>query len=134
MSPNFLIVLCIKSLMLDSKITLRFHTTFPVCVCLSFIYALPTCVERPVPQRHRDPEGLQHSCEYFVPLLRKTKVSVGILWSSFFLSFLSFFLSFMWSVSCNLGIESFWANIHLSVSAYHVCSFVIGCLNQGNIL
>jgi hypothetical protein len=24
-----------------------------------------------------------------------------------------------------LGILSFWANIHLSMSAYHVCSFVI---------
>jgi hypothetical protein len=25
-----------------------------------------------------------------------------------------------------LGVRSFWANIHLSVSAHHVCSFVIG--------
>ena len=38
----------------------------------------------------------------------------------------SFLLSFMWSVKCILGILSFWANIHLPVSAYHVCSFVIG--------
>jgi hypothetical protein len=35
-------------------------------------------------------------------------------------------LRFMWSVNSILGILSFWANIHLSVSAYHVCSFVIG--------
>jgi hypothetical protein len=51
------------------------------------------------------------------PLLRRTRVS--ILWSSFF-------LSFMWSVNCILGVMSFWANIHLPVSVYHLCSFVIG--------
>jgi hypothetical protein len=45
------------------------------------------------------------------PFLRRTESST--LWSSFF-------LSFMWSVNCILGIQSFWANIHLSVSAYHV--------------
>ena len=28
------------------------------------------------------------------------------------------------------GILSFWANIHLSVSAYHVCSFVIGLVHS----
>ena len=55
------------------------------------------------------------------PLLRKIKVST--LWSSF--------LSFMLFVNCNLGIPSFWANIHLSVSAYHVCSFVIGLPHSG---
>jgi hypothetical protein len=47
-------------------------------------------------------------------LLRRTEAL--ILWSSFF-------LSFMWYVNCILGILSFWANIHLSVSVYHVCSF-----------
>jgi hypothetical protein len=51
------------------------------------------------------------------PLLRRTEV--------FTLSS-SFFLSFMLSVNYILGIPSFWDNIHLSVSAYHVCSFVIG--------
>ena len=51
------------------------------------------------------------------PLLRKIRLS--ILWSSLF-------LSFMWFVICILGFHSFWADIHLSVSAYHVCSFVIG--------
>jgi hypothetical protein len=50
------------------------------------------------------------------PLLRRTKVF--ILWSSFF-------LSFMWSVNCILGFLSFLANIHLSVSVYYVCYFVI---------
>ena len=56
------------------------------------------------------------------PLLRRTKVS--ILWSSFF-------LSFMWSVNCILGILSFWANIYLSVSVYHVWSFVTGLPHSG---
>jgi hypothetical protein len=32
-----------------------------------------------------------------------------------------------------LGIPSFWANIHLSVTAYHVCSSVIGYLIQDDI-
>ena len=50
------------------------------------------------------------------PLLRRIEVST--LWSSFFLSFMCF-------ANCILGILSFWANIHLSVSAYHVCSFLI---------
>ena len=49
------------------------------------------------------------------PLLKRTEVYT--LWSSF--------LSLMWSVNYILGIPSFWANIHLSVSPYHVCSFVI---------
>jgi hypothetical protein len=59
---------------------------------------------------------------YFVHILRRNKVST--LWSSFF-------LSFMWFVNCILGIQSFWDNIHLSVSAYHVCSFVIGLPHSG---
>jgi hypothetical protein len=40
-------------------------------------------------------------------------------------------LSFMWSVNCILGILSFWANIHLSVSTHNVCSFVIGLSLSG---
>ena len=57
------------------------------------------------------------------PLLRKTEVYA--LWS-FFL------FSFMWSVNCILGILCFWANnIHLLVSAYHVCFFVIGLTHSG---
>jgi hypothetical protein len=35
----------------------------------------------------------------------------------------SFFLSFIWSVNCILGIPNVWANIHLSVSTYHRHSF-----------
>ena len=48
------------------------------------------------------------------PILKRSEVST--LWSSFFLSFMCF-------ANCILGILCFWANIHLSVSAYHVCSF-----------
>jgi hypothetical protein len=55
------------------------------------------------------------------PLLRRTEVY--IFWTSF--------LSFMWSVNCILSIQSFRANIHLSVSAYHVCSFVIRLPHKG---
>jgi hypothetical protein len=44
-------------------------------------------------------------------------IEVSTFWSSFFLSFMCF-------TNCILGILNFWANIHLSVSAYHVCSFV----------
>jgi hypothetical protein len=50
-------------------------------------------------------------------LLRKIEVST--LLSSFFWSFMCF-------LNCILGIPSFWSNIHLPVSAYNVCSFVIG--------
>ena len=51
------------------------------------------------------------------PILRRNEVST--LWSSFFLIFLCF-------ANCILGVLCFWANIHLSVSTYHVTSFVIG--------
>jgi hypothetical protein len=51
------------------------------------------------------------------PILRRSEVST--LWSSFYLSFMCF-------ANCILDILSFWTNIRLSVSAYHVCSFVIG--------
>jgi hypothetical protein len=56
------------------------------------------------------------------PILRRIEVST--LWSYFLLSFLYF-------ANCILGILSFCANIHLSVSAYHVCSFVIGLPHSG---
>jgi hypothetical protein len=52
----------------------------------------------------------------FFLILRRGEVST--LWSSFFLNFLCF-------ANCVLGILSFWANIHLSVSAYRVSSFGI---------
>jgi hypothetical protein len=35
--------------------------------------------------------------------------------------------------NCILGILSSWANIHLSVSGYHVCSFVIGLPHSGSV-
>ena len=56
------------------------------------------------------------------PILRRNEVSTR--WSSFFLIFLCF-------ANCILGILSFWANIHLSVSAYQVTSFVIGLPHSG---
>jgi hypothetical protein len=56
------------------------------------------------------------------PLLRRIQVST--LWYSFFLSFMCF-------ANCILAILSFWANIHLTVSAYNVSSFVIGLPHSG---
>jgi hypothetical protein len=40
-------------------------------------------------------------------------------------------VSFMCFVSCILGILSFWAIIYLSMSTYHVSSFVIGLPHSG---
>ena len=57
------------------------------------------------------------SMSILFPLVRKIKVST--LRSSFFLIFLCF-------ANCILGVLCFWANIHLSVSAYLMTSFVIG--------
>jgi hypothetical protein len=62
------------------------------------------------------------SRDVLFPILRRGKVST--LCSSFFLSFMFF-------TNCNLGILSFWANMHLSVSTYHVSSFVIGLPHTG---
>jgi hypothetical protein len=56
------------------------------------------------------------------PLLRRTEVST--LWFSFFLSFMCF-------ANCILGILSSCANIHLSVSAHHVYSFVMWLPHSG---
>jgi hypothetical protein len=58
------------------------------------------------------------------PLLRRTEASVLICFS--------FFLNFMWSVTCILSILRFWANNHLSVSEYHVYSFVSELLHSGS--
>ena len=46
----------------------------------------------------------------------------------------SFLLSLMWSFSCIMGILSFEANIHLSVSTQHVCSFGPGLPHSGYFL
>jgi hypothetical protein len=51
------------------------------------------------------------------PILRKNEVSTH--WSFLFLMFLCF-------ANGILGVLCFWANIHLSVSAYLMTSFVIG--------
>jgi hypothetical protein len=40
-------------------------------------------------------------------------------------------LSFMCFANCILDILSFRSNICISVSAYHVCSFVIGLPHSG---
>ena len=66
--------------------------------------------------------SLTSSMGILFPILRRNEVST--LWSSFFLSFMCF-------ANCIFGSLSFWANIHLSVSAYHVCSFVIGLPRLG---
>jgi hypothetical protein len=67
------------------------------------------------------PNFVTPSMGILLSLLRRIEVS--ILWSSF--------LSFMCFANYILGILSFWANIHLSVSAYHVCSFVIELPHSG---
>ena len=61
------------------------------------------------------------SCHgYFVPPFEEAFT----FWSSFFLSFL-------WSVNCILGIPNLWANNDLSVSTSHVCSLVTGLPYSG---
>jgi hypothetical protein len=62
------------------------------------------------------------SMDLLFPILRRNEVST--IRSSFLLIFLCF-------ANCILGILSFWANIHLSVNAYQVNSFVIGLPNSG---
>jgi hypothetical protein len=56
------------------------------------------------------------------PILGRNEVSTR--WSSF--------LIFLCFGNCILGIPGLWANIHLSVSAHQVTSFVIGLPVQGN--
>ena len=43
----------------------------------------------------------------------------------------SFLLISIWPMGCIMGIVRFGANIHLSVNAYHACSFVSGLLHSG---
>jgi len=62
------------------------------------------------------------SLEYFVS---PSKKDWGIHSLIFLLS------SFMWSAKCILGILRSWANINLSMRAYHVCSFVTGLPHSG---
>jgi hypothetical protein len=65
--------------------------------------------------------SVTHSTGILFPILRRSKVSS--IWSSF--------SSFMCFANCILDILCFWANIGLSVSAYHVCSFVTGLSHSG---
>jgi hypothetical protein len=66
--------------------------------------------------------GLHISSPILFLLLRRTEAST---------LHPSFFLSFIWSMNCIFGILSFWGNIHLSMSAYYVCSFVTGLPHSG---
>jgi hypothetical protein len=59
------------------------------------------------------------------PILRRNEVSAHWLPS---------FLNFMCFANCILGGLTFWANIHLQVSAYQVSSFVTGLLTQDDIV
>ena len=70
MSPNYLVVFCIKSLMFDLKNYIQIpHKLSCVCVCLSFIHALPTRVERPRstqtqgPRRSAATRSVQNGCK-----------------------------------------------------------------------
>jgi hypothetical protein len=62
------------------------------------------------------------SMDILYRILGRNEVSTR--WSSFFVIFLCF-------GDCILGIVAFWANIHLSVSAYQVTCFVIGLPHSG---
>jgi hypothetical protein len=64
------------------------------------------------------------SMDILFPILGRNEVSMR--WSSF--------LIFLCFGSCILGILGFWANIHLSMSAYQVTSFVIGLPHSGDVL
>ena len=73
MSPNYLVVFCIKSLMFDLKNYIQIpHKLSCVCVCLSFIHALPTHVERPRstqtqgPRRSAAPYDRYHRKSQFI--------------------------------------------------------------------
>jgi hypothetical protein len=58
----------------------------------------------------------------FFPLL--SGIEVSILGSSFL-------LNFVWSVNCIMSILSFWANINLSASTYHMFPFVSALPHSG---
>jgi len=69
------------------------------------------------------PYSLLYSSQFF-PTLYHLVTILFPLWSAFFLSFLG-------SVSCIMGILSFLPNIYLSMSTYLVCSFVTGLPHSG---
>ena len=68
------------------------------------------------------PHFVTPSMGILFPIQRRSKVSI----------LLSFFFScFMCFANCILDILSSGANIHLSMSAFHGCSFVIGLPHSG---
>ena len=74
----------------------------PFVLALNFVSAIP-------------------SMDILLPILGRNEVSTS--WSSD--------LIFLCFANCILGILSFWANIHLSVSSYQMTSFVIGLPHSG---
>ena len=68
------------------------------------------------------PNFVTPSMGILFPILRRNKEST--LWSSFFLGFMCFANGILSSLS-------FWGNICLSVSAYHMCFFVVGLPHSG---
>lgn len=68
------------------------------------------------------PTPLSFACDYFVA--SSCRIDSSTLESSFF-------ESSIWFVGYRVDILSFWANIHLSVNTYHLCSFVSGLPHLG---
>ena len=78
MSPNFLIVFCIKSLMFDLKNYIQIpHKLSCVCVCLSFIHALPTRVERPRSTQTQGPRRSAADCLINIHISSNVALSLG---------------------------------------------------------
>jgi hypothetical protein len=71
------------------------------------------------------------SAPNFISVTPSMAILFSILRSNKESTLLYSFLIFMCFVFCILSILSFWANIHLSMSACHVCSVVIRLLNSG---
>jgi hypothetical protein len=65
-------------------------------------------------------DSVTHYMGILFPILRRNEVSPC--WSS---------LIFLCFANCILSVLRFWADIHLPVSAYQVCSFVIGLPDSG---
>jgi hypothetical protein len=99
------------------------HTSVQFPDCLHISSTPPTPNSAPFP-----PIFLPSPSHPLLPLsilfslLSRTEVST--LWSSFLLSFICF-------VSCIVEIPRSLPNIHLSVSTYHVCSFVTELYHLG---
>ena len=90
------------------------YSQFPILHCYIPLFKFLRLCSSPSLLLHLISLPLPHEI-IFHPLLSRTEASA--LWSSFF---------GLYSVSCIIGISSFLAKIHLSVSTYHVCSFGTG--------